>query len=455
MLFERVESEGLAHYSYIVGDRNEAVVIDHRRDCEVYPKMASKEGMRIRHVLETHRNEDYVAGSVELSYRTGAEIWHADGQLDYRYGQAVEDGMVWKVGRYEIEAISTPGHTPGSMSYLLRDVGGDPWMVFTGDALFAGDLGRVDLLGMDRAEEMARHLYDSIFNRLLPLGDEVIACPAHGAGSVCAASIADRKWTTFGIERKQNPKIQVAGEEEFVARMAVELERPPYFREMERLNLEGAPLLCTVPDPVPLSPKEFAKAAEKDEVLDTRMELAFGAAHVPGAINIWLAGVPSFAGWFLPHDRKVLLVDETGDPDLAVRLLRRLGYDNLLGYLAGGMVAWHMGGKESRSVATANVHDLCARLDREERELAWILDVRSADEQEKSGKITGAHHIHITQLPQRIDEVPRDRPVYIFCGSGLRSMVAASILQRNGWEKTTVILGGLAGWSSATCPVVR
>jgi len=365
--------------------------------------------------------------------------------------------MVVKVGRFEIEAISTPGHTPGSMSYLLRDAGGDPWIVFTGDALFAGDLGRVDLLGMDRAEEMARLLYDSVFNRLLPLGDEVIACPAHGAGSVCAASIADRKWTTLGIERKRNPKLQVEGEEEFVSKMAVELERPPYFREMERLNLEGAPLLCTVPDPAPLSPKEFASAAEEEEevVLDTRMELAFGAAHVPGALSIWLDGLPNFAGWFLPYDRKVLLVDETGDPYRAAKRLLRLGYDNLGGYLAGGMVAWHMAGEESRSVATANVHDLCARLDLEEKRKAWILDVRSDDELERSGRITGAPQIHITQLPQRLGEVPRDRPVYIFCGSGLRSMVAASILQREGWEDMTVILGGLAGWSSVKCPVVR
>jgi hydroxyacylglutathione hydrolase len=460
MLFERVESEGLAHYSYILGDRGEAVVIDPRRDCEIYPKMASAEGMRITTVLETHRNEDYVVGSLELSTRTGAEILHADGQLGYRYGEAAEDGVVVKVGRFKLEAISTPGHTPGSMSYLLRDSGGDPWIVFTGDALFAGDLGRVDLMGMERAREMAKLLYDSVFNRLLPLGDEVIACPAHGAGSVCAASIAERKWTTLGIERKRNPKLQVKGEEEFVAKMAVELERPPYFREMERLNLEGAPLLCTVPDPAPLSPKEFASTAVGEEVveeivLDTRMELAFGAAHVPGALSIWLDGVPSFAGWFLPPGRKVLLVDETDDPDRAIRRLLRLGFDNLGGYLAGGMVAWHMAGKESKSVATANVHDLCARLDREEKRKAWILDVRSDDELERSGRITGAHHIHITQLPQRKDEVPRDRPVYIFCGSGLRSMVAASILQRNGWEDMTVILGGLAGWSSVKCPVVK
>ena len=455
MLFERVESEGLAHYSYIVGDGNEAVVIDPRRDCEIYPKMASKEGMRITSVFETHRNEDYVVGSVELSSRTGAEIWHADGQLDYRYGEAIEDGMTMRIGRFKLEAISTPGHTPGSMSYLLRDARGDPWIVFTGDALFAGDLGRVDFMGMDRAEEMAGLLYESIFDRLLPLGDGVIACPAHGAGSACAASIADRKWTTLGIERRRNPKLQVDGAEEFVEKMAVELEMPPYFREMERLNLVGAPHLATLPDPATISPEEFEESAEEGLVLDTRTELAFGAAHVPGALSIWLAGVPSFAGWFLPYNRDILLVDEAGDLSIATRRLRRIGYDRLAGHLAGGMVAWHMAGKKSDSIATATVPHLCARLDSEEKENAWILDVRGDDEVKRSGRITGAHQIHITKLPERISEVPRNRPVYIFCGSGLRSMVAASILRREGLEEMTVILGGLAAWSSAKCPVVR
>lgn len=455
MLFERVESEGIAHYSYIVGDGNEALVIDPRRDCEVYTRMAAAAGMRITTILETHRNEDYVVGSVELSARTGADIFHADGHLDYGYGEAVEDGMRWKVGRLEVEAISTPGHTLGSMSYLLRDSGGDPWIVFTGDVLFAGDLGRVDFMGMDRAEEMAGLLYDSIFNRLLPLGDGVIACPAHGAGSVCAASIADRKWTTLGIERIRNPRLQVKGKDDFIAKMAVALEMPPYFKEMERLNLVGAPLLSSLPEPSPLSAREFAKAADEEIVLDTRMELAFGAAAVPGSLSIWLGGVPSFAGWFLHYDKEILLVDETGNPGEAVRRLRRLGFDSIRGYLAGGMLAWHTAGMESSSIATASVHDLCLRLDEEEKERGWILDVRGGDELQKAGRISGAHNIHLTVLPERIGEVPRDRHIYIFCGSGLRSMVAASILRREGWEEVTVILGGLAGWSSARCPVVR
>jgi len=452
MLFERVESEGLAHYSYIFGDGNEAVVIDPRRDCDIYTELATAEGMRITTILETHRNEDYVVGSLELSARTGAKVWHADGQLDYRYGEAVENGMTWEIGRFKIEAISTPGHTPGGMSYLLRDAEGHPWIVFTGDTLFAGDLGRVDLMGLDQVEDMALQLYDSVFNRLLPLGDEVIACPAHGAGSVCAASIADRKWTTLGIERQRNPKLQVKGKDDFVAKMAVELERPPYFREMERLNLEGAPFLHSITRPTPIPAGEFL--SEDKLVLDTRMELAFGAAHIPGSLSIWLAGISGFAGWFLPYDRQILLVDETGNPDRAVRQLRRIGYDNLGGYLASGMVAWHTTGKESSMINTINVHDLCRLLDRETGENgAWLLDVRSKQELENAGKITGAHHIHLTELPGRKGEVPKDRPVYIFCGSGLRSMIAASILQLEGWNNLNVVLGGLAGWSSVSCPL--
>jgi hydroxyacylglutathione hydrolase len=175
MLFERIESEGLAHYSYLIGDQGQAVVIDPRRDCGVYVDAAERSGFHIATILETHRNEDYAIGSGELASRTGAEIWHADAQLDYQYGQPVEDGQTWSVGRLEVRALHTPGHTPGSMSYLLHDPDGTPWMVFTGDALFAGDVGRMDLLGADRLEEMAHALYASLFETLLPLGDEAAA----------------------------------------------------------------------------------------------------------------------------------------------------------------------------------------------------------------------------------------------------------------------------------------
>ncbi|MEF8832541.1 MAG: MBL fold metallo-hydrolase [Candidatus Thermoplasmatota archaeon] len=451
MLFERIKSEGIAHYSYIIGDQNDAVVIDPRRDCQIYQDLADRHDMNIRQVLETHRNEDYIIGSVELKSSTGAEIWHADGQMDYEYGNAVEDGDSWDVGRLKIEALHTPGHTPGSMSYLLFDPDGDPWMIFTGDVLFAGDVGRVDLLGMDRAEELAEQLYDSIFEKIISLGDEVIVCPAHGSGSVCGSSIAEREWTTIGLERKHNPKLQVNSKEEFIDRVKEKLERPPYFRKMEKLNLEGAPLLKDQTSIDYLSASEFKKKAEDAVVLDTRKEVGFGASHIPEALSIWLNGVPNFAGWFLPYDDPILLVDESGDPTQAVKFLKRIGYDNIEGCLAGGMLSWNMEGHESESIDTVNVHEVCNILD--EDELAFLLDVRPQKEIKKKGEIEGAHELHLTQLLDNLGEIPEDRTIYIFCGSGLRSMTAASLLKRNGWKDLHVVLGGLSGWSSTTCPV--
>jgi hydroxyacylglutathione hydrolase len=451
MLFERIESQGIAHYSYLVGDHHEAVVIDPQRDCQVYLEKAHRRGFHIAHVLETHRNEDYVTGSVELASHTGADIWHADEQLDYQYGQATTDGQTWKAGRLKITAIHSPGHTPGSMSYLLHDPSDKPWMVFTGDALFAGDVGRVDLLGMDRAQELAGVLYDSLFEKLLPLGDEVIVCPAHGSGSVCGSAIAERIWTTIGLERRLNPMLQQDDRDAFIARAARELERPPYFRRMEKLNIEGPPLLGVLPEPVPMSAKTFSEAAQTSIVVDTRSELGFSAAHVPQSLSIWLDGLPSFVGWFVPYDKPLLLVNETDDSMAVVQHLIRLGYDQIAGYLAGDMLAWHSAGHESQSVQTVTVQTLCQLLDEDEK--LHVLDVRSESEVASAGEIPGAQRIHITQLPHRMGEVPKDRAVYIFCGSGLRSMMAASLLQRQGWKNLAVILGGLAGWSSMSCPL--
>lgn len=451
MLFKKIESEGLAQFSYIIGDKGEAVVIDPRRDCDIYIEETSKRGFRIGDILETHRNEDYLTGSLELKARTGANVWHADSQLSYRYGQPVQDDQTWKVGGLKLKAIHSPGHTLGSMSYLLHDHNGFPWIIFTGDSLFAGDVGRVDLLGVGKSEKMAGLLYDTIFDKLLPLGDELIVCPAHGSGSVCGAAIDERAWTTIGFERSHNPKLQLKDKGEFVANLPKELERPPYFLRMEKLNIEGPPLLNTLPSPSPLRPVDFSEKAREGSVVDTRSELAFGAAHIPGSLSIWMDGLPNFAGWFLPYEKPALLVNETNDSRRAVTYLIRMGYDDIAGYLSGGMLAWHKSGLQSGSINMITVQKLCHKLDQKENFL--ILDVRSREELITEGEITGAQHIHITQIPNHVDDIPRNRPVYIFCGSGLRSTIAASLLRRLGWENLTVVLGGIAGWNSITCPI--
>ena len=454
MIFERIVSEGLAHYSYLAGDKNEALVIDPRRDVEVYVEKATKVGMRIAHILETHRNEDYLVGSMELADRTGAEVWHADSQWDYRYGRSVQPGQKWKAGRLEFEAIPTPGHTPGSMSYLLRDPTGLSSMVFCGDALFAGEVGRIDLMGREKAAENAGQLFDSLFGKLLPLGDEVIVCPAHGSGSACGESISERLWTTIGLERKHNPRLQAKSKTEFVTTLLnSQPERPPYFSRMENLNLVGESILGALPDIKPLDPKEFQNLSEGAQILDTRQELAYSAAHIFGSQSIWLDGLASFAGWFLDYDRPILLVGELNDHENAKRILLRLGFDNIAGFLAGGMLNWHMSGRESASIRTITVHEICRQRDGDEK--FWILDVRSESELEKDGQIEGTQHIPLTEIAARMNEIPKSRTVYVFCGSGMRSMVGASFLQARGWSDLAVILGGMAGWRSRKCPLKK
>jgi hydroxyacylglutathione hydrolase len=265
MLFERIVSKGLAQCSYLIGDKNEAIVIDPRRDCEVYIQKASAEGMKVNHILETHRNEDYFVGSMELAKRTGSEVWHADGHLDYRYGKTVIPGQRWKIGRLEIEAIATPGHTPGSMSYLLRDPGGLNWVVFTGDALFAGDVG-------------------------------VLTSWVREGHQKWQACFTRASFKSIGLERIDNPRLKARSKEEFMtALLGAHLERPPYFSMMEKVNLQGEPILGAMPIPRPLSSQDFVALAGDAQILDTRMELGFAAAHVPNAQSIWPGGLASFA----------------------------------------------------------------------------------------------------------------------------------------------------------------
>lgn len=451
MLFKRYKTSGLAHYSYLIGDGGKAAVIDPKRDVGEYIEDAVKEGFRISQILETHRNEDYLIGSAALAAKTGAEIWHADKGLEYRYGKPAKEGQSWEFGGRELEALATPGHTPGSMSYVLRGPSGEPWMVFTGDALFAGDTGRTDLLGEERIEEMAGKLYDSLFDKILPLGDGVVICPAHGSGSVCGSGIIDREWTTVGLERKLNPNLQASGRDDFIRKAGSVLPRPPYFRSMEERNLEGAIASDGQPLPVPLDPDSFERYARDGIILDTRKETSYGGGHIPGSLSLWSGGIPSFAGWFIDPGTPILLVNEDDDYSEVRKSLLRIGFDNVLGYLAGGMISWYTAGKPVAMVRTVSAGDFCMELDSGGD--FWILDIRDPEELESEGAVRSAHNIPLTRLQDRIDEVPREKRIDIFCSSGLRSMAAASLLERAGYGSVEVIYGGVQAWNSTTCPV--
>ena len=454
MFFKRIETEGLAHYSYILADGNQGVVIDPRRDVDVYLDIAKKNSFKIKYVLETHRNEDYVVGSTKIGSLTGAKIYHADRELDYNYGQELKEGKRYKFGDYELEAINTPGHTPDSFSFVLYNKEKEPWMVFTGDLLFAGDVGRVDLLGEDMVPEMAGRLYDSIYGKILPLGEEVLLWPAHGTGSACGSEIADRKWTTIGLEKKLNHQLNYESRDNFIKDVGEMGDKPNYFEKIEKMNLKdnSAKEQAIIE---PLTPPEFEEKALKEDtiILDTRKETAFAAAHIGDSLFIWEDRLAKFAGWFLPLDKEILIVSDNSYPQREMDTLYRMGFDKPGGYLKGDLLSWHMTGRKSEAVNMVNVTKACSILDK--RNEAFLLDVRKDEELEKEGKILGAANIPLQQLPDNTHKLSDNKEVYIFCSSGVRSMIAASLLRRAGYKKLNVILGGIQNWNSKSCPLER
>ena len=456
MIFERIKSEGLAHNSYLIGSGSDAAVIDPRRDCQFYTDLANQKGLKIKYIFETHRNEDYVIGSKELHHLTGAETYHGP-RLDWKYGNTLIGEQQFRIGRLRLTAIHTPGHTDESMSYAITDLssGEAPVMVFTGDALFVNAVGRTDLYGSEEAPRLAANLYDSIFNKLLPLGDGVILCPAHGAGSVCGANIGSRDESTLGIERLQNPMLQIKNKDAFVQRKVAERpERPYYFSQMEKYNLEGPPLLGHVPIPVPLNPRGFSDEMEKGTVvIDTSEPAAFGGAHIKGACSIWLEGLPVFAGWTLSYDKPIQLVLADQDHlDRAVLYLIRIGFDRISGYLRHGTEGWYNAGFPIESLPLLSVHQLKGKLDRGEE--LTVLDVRDEDEWD-SGHIKGALHIYVGHVEKRLAEIPREKPVAVLCDVGHKAGLSASILLRAGYRDVYNVLGSMTAWTSAGFAVTK
>lgn len=453
MFLEKVRSEGLAHLSYIFGHDGQAAVVDPRRDVQVYLDIAREHGARITHIFETHRNEDYVTGSQELARITGAEIYHGP-VTNFGYGTSVEEGDTFDVGALQVGVLHTPGHTPDSISLTLTDTstGPEPVAVFTGDTLFVRDVGRTDFF--QPKEKWAEMLYHSLHDKLLPLGDEVILYPAHGAGSVCGGELAPREFSTIGIERETNPMLQL-GKQAFIARKAAEEHAtPPYFKKMEEYNQFGtAPLMHVVPEPQAMSATAIAQAMDDGAILlDTRSPEAFAGAFIPGSLAIPMPMIPAYAGYFLDYQTDiVLVVEEPEDVERAHILLARLGYDRVRGYLAGGLHSWVVEGRDYDRVPAVHVDELTRRIVAGEDFV--LLDVRTDLEVEVEGKLQGATHIPLSELPARLGEVPRDKPVTTFCGSGRRAIIAASILKQHGFEDVEVNFGSMAACKVRGCPM--
>lgn len=450
MFLQTVRSEGLSHLSYFLSDGGEAAVVDPRLDHEIYLELAASEGVRITHIFETHRNEDYVIGSLALAARCGARIYHGSA-LEFGYGNPVSEGDSFEFGAVRLQVLETPGHTFESISIALYDLefGDAPVGVFTGDTLFIGDVGRTDFFP-DQKEEVAGLLYDSIHDKLLPLGDQVIIYPAHGAGSVCGSGMASREFSTLGYERRFNPRLQLTRDEFLAHKVNEHHYYTPYFRHMESLNKDGVDKPYELARPPALRASQLAEQQEAGAiVLDVRDAAAIASSFIPGSYAIPLDMVPAFAGWYFPYDRDIVLVTSRDDEiEQAARFLQRLGYDRLTGFLGGGMTAWQASGRQYDSITSVHVNVLMQRAD--EGADYTLLDVRGVDEFEAE-HLPGAQHLYVGQIPDNIDDVGAARPVTTFCGSGQRALVAAALLKKHGIAEVEVCFGSMQACKAVGC----
>jgi hydroxyacylglutathione hydrolase len=436
-------------------DGEEAAVFDPRRDCHIYTHLARKNCSKIRYIFETHRNEDCVVGSRELQSLSNAEICHSK-ELGFKYGEycCLDDDETRKVGNFRIKVLSTPGHTDESLCYEVSDSRktADPLMVFSGDTLFVGSIGRTDLQGKQQQPRQAEKLYTSLHEKLMPLGDGVLVYPAHGAGSVCGSEIGEQAFTTIGYEKKTNPFLKLNKEDFIQSCIGQELIVPAYFEKVAASNLSGAPNLRGIPSLKPLSVAEFeAKTAEADSiVVDTRFPNAFAGSHISGSLNLWFGGGTAvYAGWVLHYDQRILLVVERrNDVARVARHFWRLGFDNVYGFLCTGINEWQEQGKPISHIHTLSASELKENLSR-----YVVLDVREPSEWRQEGTIDGALRIFFADLPEKVDDLSRNKRYAVVCSVGKRSSIATSILKKKGFEVSNV-LGGMTAWTSLGYPTV-
>jgi hydroxyacylglutathione hydrolase len=469
MLFEQITSEGLAHYSYILGDRasGECIVIDPRRDVEIYLEIAKQNEMHIGNILETHIHADFVTGSLELSARTGAPISvSAYGHVQFDY-VPLNDGAVISLGSLNLKVLHTPGHTPEHICFLASGgIGSEkPWALFSGDLLFSGEVGRPDLLGEEVEETLVRQLYESLHCKILPLGNEILVYPAHGQGSPCGASIGERPLTTIGYEKVNNPTLQLEDEETFIKAVRDSLSpAPAYYQRVKKINTRGPKVYSNLPSIRPLSAKELHQHSKDPSsmIIDTREITAYGGGHIENSVHIglrasfaiWAAEIldetfPVWAGRMLDPELNISLILPEDTPVEAAQLhLFRIGYENISGYLRQGFRTWLEAGYPFVKTNQMSVHELDEEI-KDQTELQ-ILDVRTQAEWKK-GHIPGAKNIYVPDLLERVDELGREIPVVTYCGTGYRASIASSILEKQGFVVHNVP-GSMSAWREAGLP---
>lgn len=463
MYFKHIYDKTLAQASYLVGCqvKGEAIVIDAQRDIDVYLDIALENGLRITHIAETHIHADFLSGSRELAAVTGAELYLSDeGGETWQYEfphQGLKHGDLIHVGNLTLEVLHTPGHTPESISFLLTDhpATDKPVMVFTGDFVFVGDIGRPDLLekaaGLIGTQEVGAHqMYESI-RRFAELPDYVQVWPAHGAGSACGKSLGAVPVSTVGYEKIRNWAFQYENDEEGFVDFILEgqPEPPRYFAMMKHLNKVKRPLLVEVPKHPLLTKEQFLIAYHNGmKVIDARDKSEFAQGFIPGSINI--QGKNSFstwAGWILNYKEQFMLVAEDDHIEDLTRKLMRIGMDNIYGYVNK---------VEDLGVDLETVDEISfeAFQNNVGNDEVQIIDVRGENEY-KISRVPGAKHVFFGTLPANLDEIPKDNPVILHCQSGDRATIAYSILRRNGFDNIKNYPGGMQEWQEKAVPVLN
>ena len=444
MQFKQFYLGCLSHASYYLGSADEAAIIDPQRDVQQYLDEAAANGQRIKYVIETHSHADFVSGHLELAGKTGAEIIYGKRAKTVFPTHFVSDGDELSVGAIKLRFLETPGHTPEGITIVAEDTedSAAPLKMFTGDTLFIGDVGRPDLVGSKgfTAEQMAEMLYYSLHNSILAYPDETEVYPAHGAGSLCGKSLSKETWSTLGNQRQFNYALQPMSVEEFVKIVAADQpEVPMYFPKSAATNLEGSKSLDEIAAPRKLSTDEIK--GFDGVVIDVRSSVEYGAAHIPNAVNIWLAGqFASWAGTMIPIGTQIAIAADTAEQvDEAVMRLARIGHDTAAGFILMSEFT-----SETKSVEQVSVNRLNEVIDED----IQLIDVRRVAEYSAAHAI-GAVNMPLDKLPNETDRLDPEKTTYVICQSGYRSSLATSILENAGFRDLHNVSGGTAEWIAA------
>lgn len=464
MFFKQIYEPGLAHASYMVGCQatGNVMVIDAQRDIDVYLQIARQERLTITHLAETHIHADFLSGTRELASVTGAMMYLSDeGGEEWQYAfdhVGVKDGDAFMVGNIKVDVMHTPGHTPEHISFLVTDtpaIANVPIMMFTGDFVFVGDVGRPDLLEKAAGykgtmEKGARQMWESL-KRFKTLPDHIQVHPAHGAGSACGKALGAIPSSTVGYEKLVNWALRHTNEEDFVADLLSGQPEPPkYFAMMKLLNKVDRPLLPEVPKLRRLSMQDVhAALARRQHVIDTRSKVSFAGGHLPGSINIQdNKAFSTWAGWVLNYEEPFVIIAPEERVEEITRKLMRIGLDNVAGYYPNVTDAQEAG-HDLAIVPQIELDELRQRYDHEN---VVVLDVRGASEH-AAGHIPGAWNVHVGYLRDHLGEIPTDKVVVVACQGGDRSSIATSMLQREGYTNVMNFPQGFAGWAAAAAPV--